>query len=446
MEDRMPESDKVDILIVDDLPDKLLVLESVLAELDENVVIAQSGPEALRRVLERDFAVILLDVNMPGMDGFETAAMIRSRKRSAHVPIIFLTAFADEMHTARGYSLGAVDYILSPVVPVILRTKVKVFVDLFRMARQVKQQAEERVALEREQAARAAAEEATRRSAFLAEASKALAGSLDFTATLRCLARLAVPFLADLGAVTFAGETGQSWTTELAWRSPPRGDIQVCTLSETEAPHDELRAAVERVLDSGERESIVGFALPIPGDMGTDPATRLGSALVLPLVARGRTQGALTLAWNVGKDRLPSLNIALAEEFASRAAIALDNARLYREIQEADRRKNEFLAMLAHELRNPLAPVRNAVQIMEVASADATALAEARGMIKRQVQHLVRLVDDLLDISRITRGKIQLRTEPVEAAAVVARAVELSQPLLEARGHQVTVSLPKEPL
>jgi signal transduction histidine kinase/CheY-like chemotaxis protein len=442
----MPESDKVDILVVDDLPDKLLVLESVLAELDENVVIAHSGPEALRRVLERDFAVILLDVNMPGMDGFETAAMIRSRKRSAHVPIIFLTAFADEMHTARGYSLGAVDYILSPVVPVVLRTKVKVFVELFRMTRQVKQQAEERVALEREQSARAAAEEATRRSAFLAEASKALAGSLDFTATLRCLARLPVPFLADLAAVTFAGETGQSWTTELAWRNPPNETMQTCTLCETEAPHDELRLAVERVLDSGQRESVVGLTLPIPGTAGMEANQRLGSALILPLVARGRIQGALTLAWYVGKDRLPSLAIALAEEFAGRAAIALDNARLYREIQEADRRKNEFLAMLAHELRNPLAPIRNAVQIMEVVGVTDPAMQEARGMIERQVQHLVRLVDDLLDISRITRGKIQLRTEPVEAAAVVARAVEVSRPLLEARGHAFTVSLPPEPL
>src|SRR5262249_55270135 len=112
----------------------------------------------------------------------------------------------------------------------------------------------------------------------------------------------------------------------------------------------------------------------------------------------------------------------------------------------ADRRKNEFLAMLAHELRNPLAPIRNAVQIMEVAGADHAALQEARGMIKRQVQHLVRLVDDLLDISRITRGKIQLRTEQVDVETVVGRAVEVSRPLLEARGHQFTVSLPKEPL
>src|SRR5262249_2941098 len=139
--------DKVDILIVDDLPEKLLVLESVLGELNERIVTARSGEEALRRVLEHEFAVILLDVNMPGMDGLETAALIRKRKKSSLTPIIFLTAFADEMHAHRGYSLGAVDYILTPVVPEVLRTKVKVFVDLFRMTRQARRQADESIAL-----------------------------------------------------------------------------------------------------------------------------------------------------------------------------------------------------------------------------------------------------------------------------------------------------------
>src|SRR5438270_4094383 len=112
--------DKANILVVDDLPEKLLVVGSILEELGQNVVTARSGEEALRRVLERDFAVILLDVNMPGMDGFETAMLIRKRRKSAHTPIIFLTAFADELHAHRGYSLGAVDYILSPVVPDVL--------------------------------------------------------------------------------------------------------------------------------------------------------------------------------------------------------------------------------------------------------------------------------------------------------------------------------------
>src|SRR5688572_4134415 len=135
-------TDKADILIVDDKIDKLLSLEAVLADLGQNIVRASSGREALRCLLNREFAAILLDVNMPGMDGFETAALIRQRKSSEHTPILFITAYGDEMYVSRGYSLGAVDYILTPVVPEVLRSKVGVFVDLYRKNHQVRRQAE----------------------------------------------------------------------------------------------------------------------------------------------------------------------------------------------------------------------------------------------------------------------------------------------------------------
>src|SRR5581483_4338037 len=130
------------VLIVDDNPDKLVALQAILATLPVEIVTASSGKEALRRLLERDFAVILLDVKMAGMDGFETAALIRKRARSEQTPIIFVTAFPDENHAVRGYSLRAVDYIMTPVVPDVLRTKVSVLVDLFRSTAQVRRQAE----------------------------------------------------------------------------------------------------------------------------------------------------------------------------------------------------------------------------------------------------------------------------------------------------------------
>jgi CheY-like chemotaxis protein len=116
------ERDKANILIVDDLPEKLLVFETILQELGQNLVMVRSGSEALAEVLQREFAVILLDVNMPDIDGLETAEYLRRYKKSAHTPIIFITAYADEMQTAKGYSLGAVDYILSPIQPDILRS------------------------------------------------------------------------------------------------------------------------------------------------------------------------------------------------------------------------------------------------------------------------------------------------------------------------------------
>jgi signal transduction histidine kinase len=138
----MDTEEKVNILLVDDSPTKLIALESILADLGQNLVEARSGKEALRQLLQQEFAVILLDVMMPGMDGFETAELIRQRERSQYTPIIFVTAFGTtEVDRARGYRLGAVDYMFTPVVPEILKAKVTVFVELFKKTRQVQIQA-----------------------------------------------------------------------------------------------------------------------------------------------------------------------------------------------------------------------------------------------------------------------------------------------------------------
>ncbi len=143
----MRPEEKVNILLVDDRPENLDALESVLADLGQNLVRAASGREALRRVLQQDFAAILLDVQMPGMDGFETAEAIRERERSQHTPILFITAVGkSEPEVFKGYSVGAVDYVFKPFVAEILKAKVRVFVDLFQMRRQIEQQAAQLVA------------------------------------------------------------------------------------------------------------------------------------------------------------------------------------------------------------------------------------------------------------------------------------------------------------
>ena len=129
----MNEGKRAEILIVDDLPEKHLTYRVALEALDQNIVAVDSGEAALQLLLEREFAVILLDVNMPGMSGLETAALIRQRRKSRHTPIIFVTAFADDVQTVEGYTLGAVDYIQTPIVPEVLRAKVGVFVELFRI-------------------------------------------------------------------------------------------------------------------------------------------------------------------------------------------------------------------------------------------------------------------------------------------------------------------------
>src|SRR5436190_2976292 len=195
------QEEKTNILIVDDLPEKLLVFRTILEELEQELVMVRSGSEALKEILHREFAVILLDVNMPDIDGLETAKLIRQYKRSAHTPIIFITAYADEMQTAQGYSLGAVDYILSPVRPDVLRSKVKVFVELYQMQQRTRAMAEG-------EAARHAAEEARRRANFLAHASHELGASLDLEQGMRRLLDLVVPHVADVAAVTIERDSG----------------------------------------------------------------------------------------------------------------------------------------------------------------------------------------------------------------------------------------------
>src|SRR5260370_15046453 len=307
----MSSAGKVNILVVDDLPEKLLVFKTVLEELNENIVTVQSGREALRQLLEQDFAVILLDVNMPDMDGLETASLIRQRPRSEHTPTIFVTALADEINASRGYSLGAVDFILAPVVPDILRTKVRVFVDLFRKTEQVKRQAEEGILLAQEQSARAAAEEATRRATFLAEAGSALASSLDYQAILRRLLELVVPSLADLSVISQVNEQGRFGQTDLAWMDDQRLATQ--TAEEPNGLLAGLRNVFERVLAEGKAEYVPNLAADALAGDGVDgdvPDFKLHSTLVLPLQVRGRMLSVLALAVGPGGRRFEPADLA----------------------------------------------------------------------------------------------------------------------------------------
>jgi len=445
---------KANILVVDDRPDKHIVFRAILEDLGQNLVTATSGEEALKHVLRRDFAVILLDVNMPGLDGLETAALIRRRAKSKHVPIIFITAdYTDEVRTSKGYSLGAVDYMISPVVPEILRTKVKVFVDLYLLAQQAKRQAEEHISLAEERAARAAAERATQRSAFLARASVALSGSLDFEATAHELLRLVVPFIADVCALTLPGEEGIKEGTQLAWAGPPP-ERRLCTETMTQIDNDWLRQTVGRVMSSGAGETCfdAGSSAPSGRLAGSSTServelprgTKIDTLVVLPLLARGRTLGVLSLGMGPsGRGFDPDL-LSVVTDLASRATVALDNASLYRKMHEQDRRKNEFLAMLSHELRNPLAPITNAVHVLQKGDAGPEKVTWAKDVISRQLKQLVRLVDDLLDVSRITQGKIDLKIESVDVTEVVSAAVETSRPFVDAHEHTLTLLMPRK--
>lgn len=447
--------EKVNVLIVDDQPDKLLALEAALTSLGENLVLARSGRDALRRLLERDFAVILLDVNMPEIDGFETAALIRQHRRCTHTPIIFVTAFGDDMHTAQGYSLGAVDYILSPIVPDILRTKVRVFVDLFRKSQEIERHAEERVNLAREQAARAAAEEANRQLGFLSEATAAMTRHLSVDGIIGEINRVAVPFLGDFCAIAMLDEQNNVGKCDAAWLTRS-GRTASCRENVWDRFPRELRSAVQEVIEQRSTNVSLGMlAVPQFGEAEFESDGLAESSLrfsaVLPLSARGHTIGALILARKASGNSAEG-QLRLAEDFAGRASIAIDNARLYENVRDHDRRKDHFLAMLGHELRNPLAPIRNAVEILRreeanLGPADAEfSAAHARNMIERQVTHMTRLIDDLLDVSRIANGKIRLRKERCNLTAIALATVEDYRSVIEQSGLELIVEMPAQPL
>ena len=431
------EGDRASILIVDDLPDKLLVFTTVLEDLGHDLVCVLSGAEALKEVLKREFAAILLDVNMPDIDGFETAELIRQYKRSAHTPILFITSYADEMQTIRGYSLGAVDYILSPVVPEILRSKVKVFVELHLMQRRLRRRANERVELAAAEAARLVAEENTRRSNFLSQAGRQLSASLDIELTSRQLIDMLVPQFTRRATLALGDAQGEIGFV-LEGRALAYGRCELNPLAGSD-------------LDPLERDAIRALL----GEASSARMARADGAVMLPLVTAGRAIGAVIVqAHGAGLDE------ASIGELVDRSAAALEHARLYRslqleiderraieeQLQASNRRKDEFLAMLSHELRNPLAPIRTALEVIRRLAPAEPKLTWATEVTGRQVNHLTRLVEDLLDVARINQGKIALQMGSLDLRAVLAHGLETVRPFIESRRHQLVRDIPDVPV
>ncbi len=437
----MKPSEPVNILVVDDMAEKILAINDTLAELGQNIVQAHSGREALRCLQKDDFAVILLDVNMPEMDGFETAALIRERRRSEHTPIIFVTAFNDQVQTAKGYALGAVDFISTPIDADVLRTKVSVFVELFQKTETIRQQAAHRVQLAREQAARQVAEKAMRRSALLAEASRLLARSLDFDTTLASLHRTMVPTLADACQLVLYDANMDLWFARVR---PADARVQRAAStgshSRIEQVSPKLGVAVREAVSSGHAQPLSSEALGSAPDLGDK--RNWSSVIVAPLIARDTPLGAIVCCLCGSRAQFEPNDITLIEELASRAATALDNAQLFQTIRDGERRKDEFLAMLGHELRNPLAAITNAGELTRLLEPSDAAFQESLEIVRQQASLMKRLVDDLLDVSRITSGRVQLQKTRVNAAEIVARVAESNEVLFTSRGHKLRLSLP----
>jgi PAS domain S-box-containing protein len=287
---------------------------------------------------------------------------------------------------------------------------------------------------------------------FLAEVSHALASSLDAETTLNQIARLAIPHFADCCVVYRLDESGSAGQLAVAHRDLAHEEL----LREVHRryPLDpDFPRGYRRVLRTGEpdlleevTEEFVTAAATDADHLALLRQLGLRSNLSVPLIARGRVLGAMTFGTAVSGRHYGPADLALAQDIARRAALAMDNARLFQSLQEADRRKDEFLALLGHELRNPLSPIWTGLHILRLHLKDHPQVESVAALIERQVRHLTRLVDDLLDISRITRGKVELRLQPVEVGALVARAVETARPFITQCEHQLSVEVSAEPV
>ncbi|WP_052573884.1 response regulator [Haloferula sp. BvORR071] len=440
------------ILIVDDRPDKLLALETALEGLQQHIETARSGEEALRKLLLQDFAVILLDVNMPGLDGFETAALIRQRPRSESTPIIFISAVNDtDNHVTRGYSLGAVDYILTPVIPEILRAKVAAFVDLFRKTEQVKRQAEEHAQLLHAQAARAQAEAAKERMAFLADASSLLVASLEYEQTFVNLAKLVVPRLAEFCLIDRMNEAGGIEQVAVAHSDPEQED----QLRKIRYPGpDETSHGAFRVYQTGKPfvsnrvdEKVLADLVP-ERDREFMASLGITSFAAVPLHARGRIIGSITMVHTEPGAIFNQDTLWLAGELAHRTALALDNVELYRRANEARQEaeaaslaKDHFMAMLSHELRTPLTPVITHLVRLAAEPALPESLRHPLDVIRRNVELEARLIDDLLDLTRVGTGKVHLDPEVVDVHKLLCNAVEICRSDFEAKHLELKLDL-----
>lgn len=391
---------KVNILIVDDKLENLLALEAILEKLGENLVRATSGEEALRCLLHQDFAVILLDVQMPGMDGFETATLIRNRGRSRHTPIIFLTAFStsDQM-LFKGYALGAVDYLFKPLDPNILTSKVTVFVELFKKTEAVKQQAAQLVAVNAE------LRQSEERLRSLSTCSPV--GIFEIDTEGGC--RYTNPRYQAICGLKAAESLEKRWLESVHPEDRERADASWSAyIREGRDYSDEFRFQTAH--------SIGRWVQVRSSPMLSSQGELLGYVGTLEDITERKQ----------------------AEEVRAQV-IREQTAR--QEAEAANRMKDEFLAVLSHELRTPLTSMLGWSKILRSKKLDEKATSRALEAIERNAVAQMQLIEDILDVSRIIRGQLRLNVSAVNLISVMEAVLEAVRPLAEPKDIKLNTVL-----
>jgi PAS domain S-box-containing protein len=420
-----PASEQVDILIVDDRAENLLALEAILESLGQRIVRAQSGEAALRCLLEREFAVILLDVQMPGMNGFETAQMIKSRERTRFVPIIFLTAISkDEEYVFKGYSVGAVDYIFKPFQPEILRSKVNVFVELYLQRRRIAEQ-ERRL------------HDTERQELELRHMRELLESEARFREIVSSAMDAIVAFDAD-GEISLVNSAGERmFGTTLA---------------------DAIGKKITRFLPDGvdlagicdSATPTVPAAIPALNEIPRAFTARRANGELFPLEASvscldtpiGRTY--TLIARDVSeRDRHEKELERQADSLAESAKeLKQLNEELHRrqlELERAMTARSRFYASMSHELRTPINAVLGYSTLLLERIYGPLNEKQIEGIERTQkaARHLLELVNDVLDLSKIEAGKIDLRLQPVEFPMLIEDLFVTVRPLADEHGTEL---------
>lgn len=463
----MGTEEPINILMVDDSPTNLLALETILQAPDRNLVSAASGEDALRYLLNNEVAVILMDVYMPGIDGLDTAELIRGRDKSRNIPIIFLTADSTGgRHLSRGYSLGAVDYIVKPIEPDILRSKVAVFVELFKKTQEIQRQAE--LLKEKNQQL----EDANlARLNMLIQLGQELASEHDPWQVLENFCRSARQIV-DSQEAAVGVLNGEDETLRYFFR---------CSSSESNVSSNGIPAVAQRALQyvvNEQRPVRLNEMDDLLRDTG-DLSYAVRSFLGAPIFSASRVCGWVYLLNKRNASDFTEADERLAATLATQVTIAYENATLYRDAQlhttalqqeiaerkqaeaeraellireqaaraeaeQANRTKDEFLATLSHELRTPLTAILGWSHLIRTGKLEDAQLARALETIERNARSQSQLIDDLLDVSRIITGKLQIEPVQVDICSVMEAAIEGVRPSCEAKSINLESEMDSE--
>lgn len=416
-------SDRPLVLLADDNADMRQYVKRLLEPIYRIEAVAD-GAEALSFARQQKPDLILSDVMMPKLDGFELLRGLRADLATQNVPVIMLSARAGEESRVEGLQAGADDYLVKPFSARELLARVKAHVDLNLMR-----------------------QEARRQATFLAQASETFIESLDYETTLKSLARIAVQHLADWCVIDIVDEKGELRRVAAAHRDSAKEQLLI-ELQQQFPPDWNSTQPSPRVVRTGRSELVEEMTDALISRRAKNNHHKellkkigLTSYMAVALTARGNKLGAINLCLSDDNRRYSQDDLKLAEEIGRRAAIAIDNARLYYVAQDANRIKDEFLATVSHELRTPLSAVLGWSRLLKTGKLDAKGSEQAVEAIERNARAQVQLIEDLLDISRIISGKLRLDVRAVDMVDVIRAAIDAVRPAADAKNIHIQSGL-----